>query len=76
MHGLKVQFQLWHMIGVLMVTAYGSSLAASLASSEYEPRIDTTEQFIKANLTWGREGPIPNFALYFDDTVSIKLKNK
>ncbi|XP_043287954.1 probable glutamate receptor [Venturia canescens] len=63
--GLKLQLLLWHLTGVLIVTAYSSSLAARLANSDFEARIDTTEQFIVKNLTWGREGPTPKFTNYF-----------
>lgn len=37
-NGLKIQTQLWHMAGVLVVTAYSSSLAARLTFPEYEDR--------------------------------------
>ncbi|XP_057334918.1 uncharacterized protein LOC130673760 isoform X1 [Microplitis mediator] len=64
--GLKIQTQLWHMAGVLVVTAYSSSLAARLTFPDYEDRIDRLDQFIEKNLTWGREGPVPKFDDYFN----------
>lgn len=99
--GFRLQFQLWNMIGVHIVTAYSSSLAARLASSDYEKRylfywsnfifsainwkidwryydcsltnsIDTAQDFIEANLTWGREGLRPNFSVFRDHTVSCR----
>lgn len=36
--GVKVQLQFWQAAGLLIVTAYCSSLAASLAGAEYEER--------------------------------------
>ncbi|XP_043287961.1 uncharacterized protein [Venturia canescens] len=68
--GFRLQFQLWNMIGVHIVTAYSSSLAARLSSLNYEPRIDTTQQFIESNLTWGREGDLPTYI------GSLKPQNK
>ncbi|XP_034952698.1 uncharacterized protein [Chelonus insularis] len=64
--GLKIQLHLWHIAGLLLVTAYSSSLAARLTTPDYEQRIDTVHQFIENNLTWGREGTMPNFDDYFD----------
>ncbi|XP_066603142.1 probable glutamate receptor [Prorops nasuta] len=51
---VRVQMHIWHAAGVIIVTAYSSSLAARLASSEYEPRIDTIDQFVHSELRWGR----------------------
>ncbi|KAL6427163.1 hypothetical protein ACFW04_008664 [Cataglyphis niger] len=62
----RFELHLWQIAGVVLVTAYCSSLAARLASSEYENRIDTVSQFLEANLTWGRKGPEPNYYDYFD----------
>ncbi|XP_050452341.1 uncharacterized protein LOC126851974 isoform X2 [Cataglyphis hispanica] len=62
----RFELHLWQTAGVVLVTAYCSSLAARLASSEYENRIDTVSQFLEANLTWGRKGPEPNYYDYFD----------
>ncbi|XP_046735782.1 uncharacterized protein LOC124405156 isoform X2 [Diprion similis] len=64
--GVKIQLQFWQFAGLVLVTAYCSSLAASLAGAEYEERIDTVKQFVEAGLTWGREGPSPMFQDYFD----------
>ncbi|XP_076669091.1 glutamate receptor ionotropic, delta-1 [Andrena cerasifolii] len=64
----KIQVLLWRTAGWLIIAAYCSSLAARLASSEYEERIDTVEQFLAANLTWGRKGQVPSFRDYFDLT--------
>nr|UEN71270.1 ionotropic receptor 1 [Gregopimpla kuwanae] len=66
--GLKLQLQLWHFIGILLVTAYSSNLEARLASEGYEKRIDTLQDFIAANLTWGRQAPAPVFSRYFDES--------
>ncbi|XP_067211264.1 uncharacterized protein [Linepithema humile] len=62
----RFELLLWQSVGVVLVTAYGSSLAVRLASWEYENRIDTVRQFIEANLSWGRKGAIPPFKDYFD----------
>lgn len=74
----KVQILLWQTAGWLIITAYSSSLAARLASSEYESRIDTLEQFSKANLQWGLTKELPPFDDYFDMTnpYSMKLRNR
>ncbi|XP_048514195.1 uncharacterized protein LOC110117209 isoform X2 [Athalia rosae] len=64
--GAKVPLQFWHAAGVVIVTAYSSSLAARLAGAEYEDRIDSVQQFVEADLTWGRQGPEPIFSDYFD----------
>ncbi|XP_012270162.1 uncharacterized protein LOC105694252 [Orussus abietinus] len=63
---VRMQLHLWQIAGLLVVTAYCSSLAASLASSEYEERIDNVRQFLKANLTWSMSGATPRFGDYFD----------
>ncbi|KAG7201633.1 hypothetical protein KM043_004369 [Ampulex compressa] len=75
---VRLDLHLWQTAGLVIVTAYSSSLAARLASSEYEPRIDTIQQFLEANLTWGRYPPIPPFHNYFDltDPYSSQLPGK
>ncbi|XP_076245975.1 uncharacterized protein LOC143186286 [Calliopsis andreniformis] len=74
----KLQILLWRTAGWLIITAYCSSLAARLASSEYESRIDTIEQFLLANLTWGKTGQVPPFRDYFDltDPYSAQLPSR
>ncbi|XP_029673643.1 glutamate receptor 3.4-like [Formica exsecta] len=74
----RFELHLWQTAGVVLVTAYCSSLAARLASSEYENRIDTVYQFLEANLTWGRKGPEPNYYDYFDmdDPYSSQLPTR
>ncbi|XP_072753051.1 uncharacterized protein [Anoplolepis gracilipes] len=74
----RFELHLWQTAGVVLVTAYCSSLAARLASSEYENRIDTVYQFLEANLTWGRKGPVPNYYDYFDmnDPYSSQLPTR
>ncbi|XP_070170936.1 uncharacterized protein [Polyergus mexicanus] len=74
----RVELHLWQTAGVVLVTAYCSSLAARLANSEYENRIDTVYQFLEANLTWGRKGPEPNYYDYFDmdDPYSSQLPTR
>ncbi|XP_043511096.1 ionotropic receptor 21a-like [Frieseomelitta varia] len=74
----KLQILLWQTAGWLIITAYSSSLAARLASSEYESRIDTLEQFSKANLQWGLARELPPFDDYFDMTnpLSTKLRSR
>ncbi|XP_050482745.1 uncharacterized protein LOC126869794 isoform X1 [Bombus huntii] len=64
----KLQILFWQITGWLIITAYCSSLAARLASSGYEDRIDTIEQFVQANLQWGKTGQPPPFADFFDLT--------
>ncbi|XP_063976296.1 glutamate receptor ionotropic, kainate glr-3-like [Diachasmimorpha longicaudata] len=75
--GIRIQLQFWHFAGLLMVTAYSSSLAAILTTPDYAPRIDTIAQFVKANLTWGRERTPPNYKHYFDlnDPYAKQLSN-
>ncbi|XP_046468710.2 uncharacterized protein [Neodiprion pinetum] len=62
--GVKIQLQFWQIAGLVLVTAYCSSLAATLTGTEYEERIDTVKQFVEAGLTWGKEGPLPTFNEY------------
>ncbi|XP_020286613.1 uncharacterized protein LOC109856099 [Pseudomyrmex gracilis] len=62
----RFELHLWQTVGVILVTAYSSSLAARLASSEYEDRIDTVRQLLEANLSWSRRGPEPPYDDYFD----------
>ncbi|EZA56100.1 hypothetical protein DMN91_010215 [Ooceraea biroi] len=62
----RFELHLWQSIGVVLVTAYSSSLAVRLANWEYEDRIDTIPQFLEANLTWGRKGAQPYSYDYFD----------
>ena len=38
-------------------------------------RIDTPKDFIEANLTWGRDGALPDFKTYFDESVSSIATN-
>lgn len=47
-------------------------------NSVYDFRIDTIEQFLKANLSWGRKPPIPLFKDYFDcnDPYASQLPSK
>ncbi|XP_029167016.1 uncharacterized protein LOC114937640 [Nylanderia fulva] len=73
----RFELHLWQTAGVVLVTAYCSSLAARLASSEYENRIDTVYQFLEANLTWSRKVE-PNYYDYFDmnDPYSSQLPKK
>ncbi|XP_043503381.1 uncharacterized protein LOC122524925 [Polistes fuscatus] len=66
MVNVKLQLYLWQMLGLILVTAYCSSLAAKLTNSEYEKRIDTIQQFLEANLKWGRRPPTPPFKEFFD----------
>ncbi|CAL7946158.1 unnamed protein product [Xylocopa violacea] len=66
--GNKLQVLLWRVAGWLIITAYCSSLAARLSTSEYESRIDTVEQFLEAGLVWGQSGQLPPFRDYFDTT--------
>ncbi|XP_044001589.1 uncharacterized protein LOC122847798, partial [Aphidius gifuensis] len=77
-YGLRLQIHLWHVYGILIVTAYSSSLASRLTTPDYEPRIDTIQQFIDKNLTWGREAPVPNFDDYFNlrDPYAGKFPDK
>ncbi|RLZ02267.1 Ionotrophic receptor 101 [Cephus cinctus] len=63
---VRIPMHLWQLSSLLLVSAYSCSLAARLTSSEYEGRIDNLQQFIEANLTWGRQGPVPIFKEYFD----------
>ncbi|XP_026674622.1 uncharacterized protein LOC108631409 isoform X2 [Ceratina calcarata] len=74
----KLQILLWRTAGWLIITAYCSSLAARLSSWDYEPRIDTVEQFIQANLTWTRSGEPPPFEDFFNlkDPYAAQLPNK
>ncbi|GAB1864213.1 Ionotropic glutamate receptor L-glutamate and glycine-binding domain-containing protein [Camponotus japonicus] len=74
----RFELHLWQTAGVILVTAYCSSLAARLTGSEYENRIDTVYQFLEANLTWGRTGPEPNYYDYFDmnDSYSSQLPTR
>ncbi|XP_011874933.1 PREDICTED: probable glutamate receptor isoform X2 [Vollenhovia emeryi] len=62
----RFELHLWQTTAFLLVTAYCSSLAARLTSSEYEARIDTVRQFLEANLSWGHMGPVPYWPDYFD----------
>ncbi|XP_076178737.1 uncharacterized protein LOC143152464 isoform X2 [Ptiloglossa arizonensis] len=74
----KLPILLWQTAGWLIITAYCSSLAAKLATSQYENRIDTIEQFLAANLSWGNMGEPPPFRDYFDLTnpYSAQLPSK
>ncbi|XP_076630643.1 uncharacterized protein LOC143346440 [Colletes latitarsis] len=74
----KLGILLWQTAGWLIISAYCSSLAARLATLEYENRIDTMEQFIAANLTWGRIDQPPPFRDYFDltDAYAAQLPNR
>ncbi|KOC68373.1 hypothetical protein WH47_03531 [Habropoda laboriosa] len=74
----KLQTLLWQTAGWLIIAAYYSSLAARLSSSDYERRIDTVEQFLAANLSWGNMGQVPPFRDYFDLTnpYASQLPNK
>ncbi|XP_011312870.1 probable glutamate receptor [Fopius arisanus] len=76
--GLRVQLQLWHFAGLLLVTAYSSSLAAILTTPDYEPRIDTAKNFIESNLTWGSYGAPRNLKFFFDmnDTYAKQIPRK
>ncbi|XP_071558925.1 uncharacterized protein [Temnothorax nylanderi] len=60
----RFELHLWQTTGFLLITAYCSSLAARLTSSEYEDRIDTVRQFLEANLSWGHIGPVPFWPEY------------
>ncbi|KAL0099595.1 hypothetical protein PUN28_019782 [Cardiocondyla obscurior] len=62
----RFELHLWQTTGFLLVTAYCSSLAARLTSSEYEEKIDTVRQFLEANLSWGHTGQEPYWPDYFD----------
>ncbi|KAL6266726.1 hypothetical protein P5V15_003562 [Pogonomyrmex californicus] len=62
----RFELHLWQTTSFLLVSAYCSSLAARLANSEYEDRIDTIPQLLKTNLSWGHVGPVPYFPDYFD----------
>ncbi|XP_053978467.1 uncharacterized protein LOC128876273 isoform X1 [Hylaeus volcanicus] len=64
----KLHVLLWQVAGWLIITAYSSSLAARLATTEYEDRIDTIDQFLAANLSWGHMNQPPPFKDYFDLT--------
>ncbi|KZC10876.1 Glutamate receptor delta-2 subunit [Dufourea novaeangliae] len=64
----KLQILLWQIAGWLIIAAYCSSLASRLATVEYQNRIDTVEQFLAANLSWGSVGQVPPFHDYFDFT--------
>ncbi|XP_076549043.1 uncharacterized protein LOC117600898 isoform X1 [Osmia lignaria lignaria] len=74
----KLQILLWQTAGWLIITAYCSSLAAWLAGSEYESRIDSIEQFLASNLRWGEMGQPPPFRDYFDltDPYASQLPSK
>ncbi|KAK2580665.1 hypothetical protein KPH14_007768 [Odynerus spinipes] len=78
MVNVKLQLHLWQTMGLILVTAYSSSLAARLTGAEYEDRIDSIRQFLEANLSWGRAPPIPEFRDYFDydDPYASQLPNK
>ncbi|KAL2716729.1 glutamate receptor U1 [Vespula squamosa] len=65
MVSVKLQLYLWQTMGLILVTAYSSSLAAKLTNSEYENRIDTIKQFLEADLIWGTK-TIPSFANFID----------
>ncbi|XP_043265540.1 ionotropic receptor 21a [Colletes gigas] len=74
----KLGILLWQTAGWLIISVYCSSLAARLATLEYENRIDTTEQFLAANLTWGRINQPPPFRDYFDltDDYAVQLPKR
>ncbi|XP_014488290.1 PREDICTED: uncharacterized protein LOC106751750 [Dinoponera quadriceps] len=74
----RLELHLWQTVGVVLVTAYCSSLAARLASWEYEDRIDTVPEFLEANLSWGRKGQVPPYHDYFDmdDPYSSQLPSR
>ncbi|XP_076379925.1 uncharacterized protein LOC117221780 [Megalopta genalis] len=74
----KLQILLWQTAGWLIITAYCSSLAARLATSEYESRIDTIEQFLATNLSWANMGQTPPFEDYIDpsDPYSMQLPSR
>ncbi|TGZ53616.1 Glutamate receptor delta-1 subunit, partial [Temnothorax longispinosus] len=74
----RFELHLWQTTGFLLITAYCSSLAARLTSSEYEDRIDTVRQFLEANLSWGHIGPVPFWPEYFDmeDPYTSQLSTK
>ncbi|XP_076751512.1 ionotropic receptor 21a [Xylocopa sonorina] len=72
--GNRLQILLWRVAGWLIITAYCSSLAARLSTSEYESRIDTVEQFLEAGLLWGQSGQAPPFRDYFDATDSYSAQ--
>ncbi|XP_046814928.1 glutamate receptor U1 [Vespa crabro] len=76
MISVKLQLYLWQTMGLILVTAYSSSLAAKLTNSEYENRIDTIKQFLEAKLIWGRK-IIPSFTDFIDyeDPYSSQLPN-
>ncbi|KAJ8687192.1 hypothetical protein QAD02_022986 [Eretmocerus hayati] len=63
---LRPHLVLWQLAGVIIITFYSSSLSATLTYPDYEDRIDTIEDFIENNLTWGRENVHPQFDLYFN----------
>ncbi|XP_076298048.1 uncharacterized protein LOC143217546 [Lasioglossum baleicum] len=64
----KLPMLLWQTAGWLIITAYCSSLASILATSEYESRIDTIEQLLATNLSWGNMAQVPPFGDYIDPT--------
>nr|XP_031832430.1 uncharacterized protein LOC116426913 [Nomia melanderi] len=70
----KLEILLWQTTGWLIITAYCSSLAARLATLEYESRIDTVEQFVRMNLSWGNMGQAPPFNDYVDPTDPFSLQ--
>ncbi|XP_076658860.1 putative glutamate receptor [Halictus rubicundus] len=74
----KLEILLWQTAGWLIITAYCSSLASRLATSEYESRIDTIEQFLATNLSWGNMGQKPPFEDYIDssDPHSAQLPSR
>ncbi|XP_031773640.1 uncharacterized protein LOC100865801 isoform X2 [Apis florea] len=74
----RVEILLWQTVGWLIIAAYCSSLAARLATWEYERRVDNFKQFIEANLSWGKSGQPPPFSDYFDlsDPHSAQLQNR
>ncbi|XP_032687038.1 glutamate receptor ionotropic, delta-1 [Odontomachus brunneus] len=74
----RLELHLWQVVGVVLVTAYCSGLAARLTKWEYENRIDTVRQFLEANLSWGRKGQPPSYYDYFDmnDPYSKQLPSR
>lgn len=59
---------------MIITSIYSSSLVSHLTYPQFEPMIDTPEEYVKAGLYWGTpyEPPLSHI---FDLDVSLKMMN-
>lgn len=72
--GYTILLTCWSIYCLIITSSYAGKLVSFLTIKSYTPRIDTAEDFVRANLSWGGTDDVsPKFILDLDNPLQFKM---